>query len=451
MNLNYSYKQILGISLPIMIGSAAQNVITLADSVFLYYYSEIYKMGHGEFASIGFVGVFYLIIAAIGFGYSKGGQIMIARRMGEHKEDEIGPTFHAMCIFELGLAFLLFLFMYYGSPAFFAMFVNSDIVYIQSLDYLEYRSFGVFFSYLGLSFIALYTGVARTWFILVATSILGIVNIVLNYALIFGHWGLPEMGIAGAGLASTIAEIVTFFLFAVYMLLDKKNRVYRIFEKPKLDWELIYQQFALSAPMIAQSVVGFGSWFFFFSIIENLGEKSLAITNLVRMIYLVLSIPVWGLGSGINTLVSHAIGDKSEDKVLHITWRTAKLAFIMTMVLALPVVLFPETILNPLLGGKEVTLIAESTTTFYVLGAIMAIMSVGIIYFNALAGVGATMKGLRIQLYCALFYMSYVYIVVEYTSGGLEWAWAGEVFYYLLLMAIVYPYMKAGKWKELKL
>ena len=93
MQLKTSYRQILAISTPIMLGSATQNVIALSDSVFLYHLSE------EDFASIGFVGVFYLVIAAIGYGFSRGGQIMIARRMGEKQESEVGRTFYAMLYF----------------------------------------------------------------------------------------------------------------------------------------------------------------------------------------------------------------------------------------------------------------------------------------------------------------------------------------------------------------
>ena len=75
MQLKTSYRQILSISVPIILGSAVQNVIALSDSVFLYHKSN------DDFAAIGFVSVFYLIIAAIGYGFSKGGQIIIARRM----------------------------------------------------------------------------------------------------------------------------------------------------------------------------------------------------------------------------------------------------------------------------------------------------------------------------------------------------------------------------------
>ena len=112
-----------------------------------------------------------------------------------------------MLYFELVLAIGLFCFMQYGCTYFFTLFVDSKEILDKSIAYLNYRSWGVFFSYTGLAMIAFYTGIARTKFILIDTFILGIVNIVLNYGLICGRFGLPEMGIAGAGLASTIAEV----------------------------------------------------------------------------------------------------------------------------------------------------------------------------------------------------------------------------------------------------
>ena len=93
-------------------GSAGQNIVALTDSVFLYYRSE------EDFAAIGFVGVFYLIFAAIGYGFSKGGQVLIARRMGEGKPEEVGRNFFDMLYFELGLALLMFLFMQLVCPWF---------------------------------------------------------------------------------------------------------------------------------------------------------------------------------------------------------------------------------------------------------------------------------------------------------------------------------------------
>lgn len=427
-----------------MLGSAVQNVIALSDGIFLFHLSEI------DFAAIGFVSVFYLIVAAIGFGFSKGGQIMIARRMGENEPEEVGRTFYAMLYFELGLAFFMFIFMIFGSSYFFALFVNSDIIYEKSLEYINYRAYGVFFSYAGVAIIALYTGVARTWFIIVDTLVLAAVNIFLNYSLIFGHFGLPAMGIAGAGLASTIAEGIAFIVFFIYIINDKKAKDYKLFSLPKIDVPLIKSQLSIGTPIVAQAVVGLGSWFVFFGIVENLGEKELAITNLVRIVYLILSIPCWGFASGINTLVSNFIGQNRRDAVLPITWKTAKLCLLTTLIITLPVVLFPEYLLWPLLGSPDMSLITEARPIFYILMVILILFSIGGVYFNGLTGTGATAYGLKIQFYCAIAYLIYIYIVVEFTNGGLLWAWSSEVLYWVAIVILSAVYLKSPRWHSLK-
>lgn len=447
MQLNTTYKQIWAISAPIMLGSAVQNIIALSDSAFLYHLSEV------DFAAIGFVGVFYLIVAAIGFGFSKGGQIMIARRAGENKPREVGRTFYAMLYFELALSVFMFVFMMWGCQYFFALFVDSDIIYYKSLDYLYYRSYGVFFSYAGVAIVALYTGIAKVKFIVIDTLILAAVNIVLNYGLIFGHFGLPEMGIAGAGLASTIAEIVAFVIFVIYILFDKHARTFHLFSLPKIDIPLIKQQLKIASPIVAQAVVGLGSWFVFFGIVENLGERQLAITNLVRMVYLALSVPCWGFASGINTLVSNSIGQNKKEEVLPVIWKTAKLCFVVTVILAIPVIFYPEHILYPILGStdpKNMLLIQEAQPILYVLLAILALFAVGGVYFNGLAGTGATYFGLQVQTLCAILYLIYIYVVVEYTNGGLEWAWASEIFYWGLMLFFIVSYLRSKKWHALK-
>ncbi|MBK7408355.1 MAG: MATE family efflux transporter [Saprospirales bacterium] len=350
MQLNTSYRQILSIALPIMLGSAAQNVIALSDSVFLYY------MGETEFAAIGFVGVFYLVVAAIGYGFSKGGQITIARRVGEKQIDQVRRAFYSMLYFEIALAFVLFLFMKYGCFYFFQLIVDSPAILEKSMEYLDYRYWGVFASYIGVTLIAFYTGIARTTFILVEVFVLAIVNIVLDYALIFGH-GVSGHGYGGAALASTIAEIVALMIFIAYMVFDKPIREFRLYRLPKLEVAQIKALFQLSLPIVAQAIVGLGSWFLFFGIVENIGERALAISNLVRMVYLILSIPSWGFASGVNTMVSNFIGAQRRQAVLPIIWKTAKLCWASTMVLSLPVVIFPQKMLYPLLGKEDMTLI----------------------------------------------------------------------------------------------
>lgn len=439
-----SYRSILSISAPLMLASAAQNIIALTDSVFLYHLSE------SDFASIGFISVFYLVIAAIGYGFSRGGQIIIARRAGEGNNNAIGCTFYAILYFELALSVVMFLFLQFITPHFFTWFIDSPIVYEKSLEYLQYRSWGVFFSYAGVSIIALYMGVAKTTFIIIDTVILAIVNIVLDYGLIFGQWGLPEMGISGAGLASTIAEVAAFVVFVIYMMFDHSAKRYKVFKPRRVDIELIKTQYRLALPMVLQAFVSIGSWSVFFSIIENLGERELAISNLGRMVYLVFSIPTWGLSTGINTLTSNMIGRKKRQAVLPLTWRTAKLSFGLTMLIIIPFLIFPQHILYPFLGNSNVELINSALPVFYVIALNLAIFSIGSIYFSSLSSTGATLYGLKIQVISAVFYVAYIYIAINVLNAGLLWAWASEFFYWLLMLVLVFNYLRSRKWHLLK-
>ena len=445
--LKITYRQIFSLALPLILGSAGQNIVALTDSMFLFYKSE------EDFAAIGYVGVFYLVIAAIGYGFSKGGQVMIARRMGEGKPEEVGRNFFDMLYFELALALLMFLFMQFGCPYFFKLFIKSPVIYEKSIEFLKYRSWGVFFSYGGLAMIALYTGVARAKFIMIDTGIMGVLNIFLCYLLVYGRLGFPEMGIGGAALASTIAEGVAFIMFIIYMYFDKKAEAYHLFTPRKVDINIIKQQMMIGIPSVAQPVVGLGSWFVFFSIVENnLEVRDLAITNLVRMVYLFLSIPSWGFASTINTLVSNVIGQRDFANVMPTIWKTAKLCLGITMLMAIPILIFPYQFLEPLLKRTgEATLLRDTVPILHVLLLILAIFSVGGVFFNALASTGAALLGLGLQFLCAILYLAFIHIVLVYTEGGLPWAWAAEAFYWGVMMVMTIWYLKSNRWHSLKM
>ena len=291
MEIGTSYRDIWKVSLPIIVGSAAQNVVALTDSVFLFYLSET------DFAAITMVASFYIVVAAIGFSFSRGAQILISLRAAQGHVKTVGRVFYSMLYFEFVMAIFMFLFMTYGVYYLFSALVDSNQIFDKCMEYLDTRKWGVFASYIGVSIVALYTGLARPIFILIDTIILAAVNIFLDHALIFGAYGFPAMGMAGAGLASTIAEYVALFIFVIYILFDKKNRQYLKIKLPRWDATLIRQMVRLSGPIVAMSVAGLGSAFVFFGLIDNFGERALAVTNIVRIAYLIFAIPCWGFSS----------------------------------------------------------------------------------------------------------------------------------------------------------
>lgn len=440
MELGTSYRNIWKVSLPIIVGSAAQNVVALTDSVFLYYRSE------EDFAAIGFVATFYIIIAAIGFGFSRGGQILIARNAGSRNYQSVGRTFYSTLYFELVLAGIMFLFMTYGTYWVFASLVDSDDIFYRSLEYISTRKYGVFASYVGVAFVALYTGIARPKFVVVDTIILAVVNILLDHALIFGNWGFPEMGIAGAGLASTISEYVAVAVFLVYLAFDKKNRIYQILKIPKWDVKIIQSIIDLSVPIVAMSIVGLGSSFIFFGLVENFGKQALAEANLVRVAYLILAIPCWGFSSGTNTIISYFIGRGRKNAVIPLLWRTSILCLGVTLLMALPLIVAPRMVLYPLLGDERAYLVMAAYPAFLVLVGILVVFSFGSVFMNGMIGAGATKQTMKVQFFASLGYTILIYFVVNAPWGNLPLAWSIEIIYWAVIFYYSWSFLSKREW-----
>ena len=425
-----------------MIGSAAQNVIVLSDNIFLYHYKPI------DFAAIGLIGAFYLMIIAIGYGFSRGGQILIARKYGQKDYPAIGSYFQSLVAYECLLGLLLFLFIQYCSEPFFKLLINDPEILKLSLSYIKLRSYGLFFSFTGVSIIALYNAVTHTKFIVIDTAILTISNLILNYALIFGHWGFEPMGISGAAIASTISEVIAFVAFVIYMAFDKVIQKFELLSFKKLEWQLFKNSFNISFPMVAQSFLGLGAYFIFFTWIENNSAADLKASNLIRNVYLILSIPTWGFSTGINTLVSIFIGKRKRQAVMPITHKTNWLNLFSTMLISIPILVFPNFFLYPLYGGTEHNIIEESSGLLLLLIPILFIFGVGSIYLNGIIGTGHTKKALVLQAMATGIYLVYEFFILKVYKLNLYWAWSGEFIYWGAILLFSLVYLKSKKWHD---
>lgn len=439
---SYSYKSILRISTPIMIASAVQNLITLTDLIFLGRTEE----AEINLGAISLVGTFYLTLSAMGYGFSRGGQIMIARRLGEKRYPEIGRASHVMLLFGLLLSLILFVLCWFGSPYLFGG-TKSPEIYAASMDYLTYRLWSLPATFVGVGMISMYTGYARTKIITVNAVSMGFLNLFLNYSLVFGNFGFPAMDIAGAALASTIAEMGALLVFVIYLPLDKHLKQYDFWTNVKWDWQVLKQQMKLALPIVLQSVLGMGSWLLFFFFIEQMGEFELAVSNVMRAAYLIFMIPCWGLSSGINTMVSHLIGLDKRQGVMPLIRRTAFLSWFITALFTLSLIFLPEWVFA--LGTDDPVLLEGALELSWILVLALWLLSISTIYFNGLAGTGATIQGLYIQFWAACIYLVYAYIVIFLLDSGLVLAWFAELIYWLGVFGFSFWFLKKGYWRKI--
>ncbi|MBU0488989.1 MAG: MATE family efflux transporter, partial [Bacteroidetes bacterium] len=186
-----SNKDIWNITYPIILGLVAQNVINVTDTAFLG------RVGEAELGASAIGGLFYIALFMLGFGFGIGAQILMARRNGERNFRDIGRIFDQSLYFLFALAVVLWAFIWFLSPGILRDAIASPDVYKKSVEYIDYRIFGIFFAFMNVLFRSFYISITRTLIITMGAAIMAVVNIVLDYVMIFGHAGFPEMGIAG--------------------------------------------------------------------------------------------------------------------------------------------------------------------------------------------------------------------------------------------------------------
>ena len=191
----YTNKEIWGVSYPILLSLLAQNVINVTDTAFLGHVGEV-ALGA---AAMG--GLFYICIFTVAFGFSTGSQILIARRNGERNYTAVGPVMIQGMMFLLLMALLMFLFSKMFGGSIVRLLVSSEAIYEGTMEFLDWRVYGFFFSFASVIFRAFYIGVTRTKVLTLNAFIMAITNVVRSIS------GLVFMVVAA--FASTCSALVS--------------------------------------------------------------------------------------------------------------------------------------------------------------------------------------------------------------------------------------------------
>ncbi len=445
MKLATTYKEILQISLPLIVASFGHSLIGATDTFFLG------RSGNtGYLAAIGLVAPLYFVITMVSLALARGGQIMIARRMGEGRFSSIGPIAQNMLYFELLFATFCFFVMYYGGEYMLWFLIDSQELLDVSIEYLNYRILGVFFGCAGVTFISLYTGVARTGIIIMTSVVMATVNIFLNYVLIFGYYGFPEMGMGGAGLASAISEFFALLAFVAFAFWDKESEKYHLLKLPKVNFKEIITQVRLSAPLALQNFFGMISWVLLFGFIENIGEEEMAISSVMRVVYLFLGAIAWGLGSGTNTIVSKLIGEIRLKEVVPTLFKIAWVSLGLTALFSLPLLLIPELII----GGitDDVAIIEGTVRMMPMLFFILLGVATYAIFYNGIIGTADINFSLVITFIGAVLYIAFAALFINVLHKNLQWAWSVEFIYSgFILISCMYYFFKTKRWFKVQL
>lgn len=192
-----------------------------------------------------------------------------------------------------------------------------------------------------------------------------------------------ELGVGGAALASVMAEISACLIFIFYTLLKLPIKQYALFSFHKLEGWLMLTVLKTAFPTMVQKLLSFGTWYIFFMLIEHMGERPIAITIIVRSVYMLILIPVFGYGATANTLTSRLIGEQRQPEIMSTLRRIMKLSMLSVLPVLLICYVFPYYVLS--IYSNSLELIAASTPSLYVIGLAALSFCFGITFFEAIS------------------------------------------------------------------
>ena len=439
----YTNKEIWRVTYPIFLGLLAQNVINVTDTAFLG------RVGEVALGAAAMGGLLYICVYTIAFGFSVGSQILIARRNGEGNYRAVGPIMWQGTTFSFGMAVCLLILMYFSAAPLIRLLITSDSIYGATYEFFTWRIWGFLFAFVNVMFRGLYIGITRTKVLTMNAVVMALVNVVLDYALVFGELGLPEMGVRGAALASVIAEAssLLFFLLYTYYKVDLKK--YGLNRFGQFDLSMVLRILRISCFTMVQYFLAMAIWFVFFMALERLGQRQLAVANIVRSVYVVLLIPVQALSTTANTLVSNLIGAGGSSGVVTFLHKISRMSFLIMVVCVGLCVAFPGSILS--VYTNEEALLVESVSALYVVCGAMLIASLANVYFNGISGTGNTQAALVLEVFVQVFYALYIIVVGMVIQASVDVCFTTEVIYYVLMLGSSLIYLKKAKWQNKKI
>ena len=291
-----SYRNIWGVSYPLIVAGISETVVDVTDTVFLAHY------GMTELGAIALADAIYALALFMTLGLVDGIQISIGRRAGEGRPQQIGAVFNQGLSLLLITAVLLILAIKFLVPVVTAALFASEAVHVAVDDYLQIAAYGLLFHSFNLALSAFYIGISRTRVLIGATLTLAVTNIALDYALIFGNWGAPQLGIAGAAWATNIANAAGCLVYSAMVFSGSNAARFNTRRDRRLDRDLFGRMMRFGVPNGVQFMLDMLAVTGLIFIVGRIGTVELAATNVAFQINTLAFMPMIGFGIATSTL-----------------------------------------------------------------------------------------------------------------------------------------------------
>ncbi len=439
------FREMLAVAAPLIVSTASWSVQHFVDRMYLAWYSP------EAIAASMPAGILNFTIASLFIGSAGYVSVFVAQYHGACRHGDVGPVLW-QGMYLSAVAGVVLVALYPLSDSIFAFIGHDPAVARLESIYFKYLCLGGFPLVASSALAGFFSGLGRTWIIMVANVAGTAVNVLFDYILIFGHFGFPEMGMRGAAIATVMSAVVVFVIYAIILARVKNEREFRTRSGWRPDRALMRRLLRYGLPSGVQffiDVFGFTVFLFF---IGKLGVADLAATNIAFNINNLAFMPVIGMGMAVSIKVGHYLGAGDPDTAGYGAWTGFMVAAGYMSFIASLYVLFPGMFIAPFEAGATSAGFGEIAARARVLLVFVAAYSLfdafNIVFANAIKGAGDTpfvMRAIVVLSAGVLIAPSYLFLFVF--RWGIYSAWFAASAYVTILGIVFFARFMGGKWK----
>lgn len=409
------YGEALKIGMPLVVSMISVTVMTFTDRIFLGGYSleALSASVPASIASFLFLCFFMGVVEYVG--------VFVAQYTGAVQHEMVGSAMWQGLWFCLPAGLLLAGFWFLAEPIFKASGHPPGVVELEVV-YFRILSLGGLPFLLGLCLSCFFSGRGLTKPVMVVSIIGTVINIPLDYCLIYGYGPIPELGIAGAGLATLVGFSLPVAIYARLVFTRENERAFKVWSAWRLDTDLFRRFMRFGLPGGVEFFLDIFAISFFVFMIGRFGEVELAATSAVFSIYNLAFMPIIGLNIAASIMVGQAMGDRNVSLAAYSTQSVFHLAMGYMALMAVLFVALPETLLDLFRPRGNTAHAFDAVIDMGVVlmryaAAFTLLDAVAIVYVGGLKGAGDT-RFTMVIIGAASVVCMIVPILILYLLGG---------------------------------
>ncbi len=443
------YREVFKISLPLIISMSSHTIMLFTDRMFLGRYSL------DTLAASVPAGMMAFMCMCFFMGVVEFTNTFVAQYVGAHMPRQVGSAIWQGVYLAIFAGILLAGLSFFGEALF---RLAGHAPQIQELEtvYFGILMLGSGFALMQNALSCFYSGRGLTMPIMIVNLIGVTLNVPLNYMLINGYAGFPELGMVGSALATVTSSVVMCLLYIFMVFREPNDRIYCVRRMWAFNRVLFGRLLKFGSPAGIQTFVDIFSFAMFMLMVGRLGRDAMAATNIACSINLLAFMPMIGFSIAVSTLVGQAIGRGCPDDGVIATRSALHLTSVYMWLLAALFLLAPGWLIDifqssgddhgEFMAVRSMTVVVLRFIAFY-----SVFDSLNVIYSGALRGAGDTkFIGWTIACLSLGLMVLPVTVGVVYFHAGLYTAWI-FLSVYVCALAVVFRWRyRQGQWKKMR-